>query len=93
MSSEKARKVCIAAIVIGVLTAWPVPILGGLSKVDVNIDYAKAVDCSIDENMRETIYPPILYGLLGIYFVCSTISFGMPIIQFKRSSNANVNMK
>jgi hypothetical protein len=91
MSSEKARKVCIAAIVIGVLTAWPVPILGGLSKVDVNIDYAKAVDCSIDENMRETIYPPILYGLLGIYFVCCIIFFGIAytrIIVFVKKRKA-----
>jgi hypothetical protein len=91
MSSEKARKVCIAAIVIGVLTAWPVPILGGLSKVDVNIDYAKAVDCSIDENMRETIYPPILYGLLGIYFICCIIFFGIAytrIIVFVKKRKA-----
>ncbi|XP_071171136.1 neuropeptide S receptor-like [Mytilus edulis] len=77
MSSEKSKKVCLGAVIIGVVTSWPVPILGGLSTVNINIDGANAVDCSIEQSMRKTIYPPLFNGLLCIYFIFCIVFFGI----------------
>lgn len=77
MSSEKAKKVCFTAVIIGVITSWPVPVLGGLRTVDLDIEGVHAVDCSIEDSVKDTIYPPIFYGLLCMYFVFCIVFFGV----------------
>lgn len=77
MCSEKAKKVCVVSVVLGVITSWPVPVLGGLRTVDLDIEGVHAVDCSIEDSMKDTIYPPIFYGLLCMYFVFCIVFFGV----------------
>ncbi|XP_062615184.1 orexin receptor type 2-like [Saccostrea cucullata] len=79
-SNEKAKRLCIGAIVtvpetdcIGAMTGWPAAMVFGKKSVDVGIPGAIAVDCSTADEMRKTIYPLLYYGIVMLYFIICVI--------------------
>ncbi|XP_063433012.1 dopamine D2-like receptor [Mytilus trossulus] len=53
MTTEKAKRICIIAIVIGIVTCWPAGIVFGKKTKDVGIPGISGVDCSTDDSMKE----------------------------------------
>ncbi|CAG2220137.1 HCRTR2 [Mytilus edulis] len=54
MTTEKAKRICIVAIVIGSVTCWPAAIVFGKKTKDVGIPGISGVDCSTDDSMKGT---------------------------------------
>lgn len=72
-SNQKAKRLCIGAILIGALTCWPAGVVFGKKTVDVGIPGANTADCSTADEMRNTIYPLLYYGLVMLYFIICVI--------------------
>lgn len=72
-SNPKAKRLCIGAILIGALTCWPAGVVFGKKTVDVGIPGANTADCSTADEMRNTIYPLLYYGLVMLYFIICVI--------------------
>lgn len=64
-SNQKAKRLCVSAILIGVVF--------GKKTVDVGIPGANTADCSTADEMRNTIYPLLYYGLVMLYFIICVI--------------------
>lgn len=72
-SNQKAKRLCIGAILIGAITSWPAGVVFGKKTVDVGIPGANTADCSTADEMRNTIYPLLYYGLVMLYFIICVI--------------------
>ncbi|XP_061177643.1 orexin receptor type 2-like [Saccostrea echinata] len=72
-SNEKAKRLCIGAVIIGAMTGWPAAVVFGKKSVDVGIPGAIAVDCSTADEMRKTMYPLLYYGIVMLYFIVCVI--------------------
>lgn len=72
-SNQKAKRLCIGAILIGAITCWPAGVVFGKKTVDVGIPGANTADCSTADEMRNTIYPLLYYGLVMLYFIICVI--------------------
>lgn len=72
-SNQRARRLCIGAVLIGALTCWPAAVVFGKKSVDVGIPEANAVDCSTADEMRKTVYPLLYYGTVMLYFIVCVI--------------------
>lgn len=72
-SNQTAKRLCIGAILIGALTCWPAGVVFGKKTVDVGIPGANTADCSTADEMRNTIYPLLYYGLVMLYFITCVI--------------------
>lgn len=72
-SNQKAKRLCIGAILIGAITCWPAGVVFGKKTVDVGIPGANTADCSTADEMRSTIYPLLYYGLVMLYFIICVI--------------------
>ncbi|XP_071170984.1 orexin receptor type 2-like [Mytilus edulis] len=99
MTTEKAKRICIVAIVIGSVTCWPAAIVFGKKTKDVGIPGISGVDCSTDDSMKGTKYPLVYYGLLFLYFVVCVVFFTIiytKIVLFirkqKKKGNISANL-
>ena len=72
-SNENAKRLCLGAILVGVLTCWPAGVVFGKKTVDVGIPGADTADCSTADEMRNTIYPLLYYALVMLYFLTCLI--------------------
>ncbi|XP_052090684.1 dopamine D2-like receptor [Mytilus californianus] len=95
MTIEKAKRICVIAIVIGIVTCWPAAIVLGMKTKDVGIPGVYGVDCSTDDSMKGTKYPLVHYGLLFLYFVVCVVFFTViytKIILFIRRQKKKGNI-
>ncbi|CAC5401568.1 HCRTR2 [Mytilus coruscus] len=95
MTTEKAKRICIIAIVIGIVTCWPAAIVFGKKTKDVGIPGVYGVDCSTDDTMKGTKYPLVYYGLLFLYFVVCVVFFTViytKIVLFIRKQKKKGNI-
>lgn len=72
-SNQKAKRLCVGAILIGAITCWPAGVVFGKKTVDVGIPGANTADCSTADEMRNTIYPLLYHGLVMLYFIICVI--------------------
>lgn len=72
-SNQKAKWLCVGAILIGARTCWPAGVVFGKKTVDVGIPGANTADCSTADEMRNTIYPLLYCGLVMLYFIICVI--------------------
>ncbi|XP_052764411.1 alpha-2A adrenergic receptor-like [Mya arenaria] len=80
ISVTAAKRISVAAMVVGVLLSWPACFIFGRSteKLEPGI---YGVDCSTDDSMRNTHYPSLYYGFLGLLFVCCITFFAVVYVQ------------
>ena len=93
ISVKIAKRLCIAAMLLGVVLSWPSCFIFGRSSEEVHPG-VWGVDCSTEDSMKHTIYPSLYYGFLGLLFVCCLTFFaiiycqiGFQIWKQKRANN------
>jgi hypothetical protein len=72
-NNSTVKKLCVGAIIMGVVIGWPAAVVFGKKTVDVGVPGIQGVDCSTSDEMRETIYPLLYYGAIMLFFVVSVI--------------------
>ncbi|KAH9507525.1 hypothetical protein Btru_051365 [Bulinus truncatus] len=92
-TANKARFLCVGAVVLGLVCSWPTFILFGRKTVVRNLNghVLKGTDCTTDDSMRRTIYPTIyyvflfsLFGITIVFFAVLYSKIGLTILGRKR---------
>ena len=74
ISVKLAKRLCVAAMLLGVLLSWPSLVIFGRSSEEVHPGVV-GIDCSTEDSMKHTVYPSLYYGFLGLLFVCCLTFF------------------
>ena len=74
ISVKIAKRLCVSAMILGVLLSWPSILIFGRSSQEVYPGVV-GVDCSTEDSMKHTLYPSLYYGFLGLLFVCCLTFF------------------
>ena len=80
ISVKIAKRLCVAAMMLGVLLSWPSIIIFGRSSEEVHPGVV-GIDCSTEDSMKHTVYPSLYYGFLGLLFVCCLTFFAVIYCQ------------
>uniref|UniRef100_A0A2C9LN84 G-protein coupled receptors family 1 profile domain-containing protein n=1 Tax=Biomphalaria glabrata TaxID=6526 RepID=A0A2C9LN84_BIOGL len=92
-TANKARLLCVGAVVLGLVCSWPTFILFGRKTVIRNLNghVLKGTDCTTDDSMRKTVYPTIyyvflfsLFGVTIMFFAVLYSKIGLTILGRKR---------
>ena len=70
---HKARKCLTTCIVIGLLLSWPMVLFHGPEMVDTGVKNVFRLDCGDDDNFKNSIFPTIYFGFMGILNVIAII--------------------
>lgn len=80
ISVKASKKICVVAMFVGVALSWPACLIFGRATEELEPG-VWGVDCSTDDSMHGTLWPPIYYGFLGLLFICCLIFFSVIYIQ------------
>lgn len=80
ISVRAAKRICVLALFVGVALSWPACFIFGQSTEELEPN-VWGVDCSTDDSMHGTLFPPLYYGFLGLLFICCLIFFSVIYIQ------------
>ncbi|XP_062572472.1 orexin receptor type 2-like [Saccostrea cucullata] len=62
-SNKAVKRLCLLALLVGALLAWPALIIVGKKTIDLEIPGVKGADCSTSDEMKKTVYPLIKHCL------------------------------
>lgn len=82
---QKARKYLTTCIVIGLLLSWPMVLFHGPEKVDTGVKNVFGLDCGDDDNFKNSIFPTIYFGFMGILNVIAIILLAIMYICIFRA--------
>lgn len=80
ISVKIAKRLCVAAMLLGVLLSWPSILIFGRSSEEVHPGVV-GIDCSTEDSMKHTVYPSLYYGFLGLLFVVNLTFFAVIYCQ------------
>ena len=63
---QKARTYLTICIVTGLLLSWPIALFHGPEMVDTGAKNVFGLDCGDDDNFKNSIFPTIYFGFMGI---------------------------
>lgn len=96
ISVQDSKRICVFAMFVGVALSWPACFIFGKATEELEPGIW-GVDCSTQDSMHGTIYPPIYYGFLGILFICCLVFFSIIYIniglQIWRQKRAKIGEK
>lgn len=96
-SSKKTKRLCIGAIIFGFVISWPTAIIFGRKTAGTRIPCLTGVDCSTTDEMRDTIFPKLWYGFLGLTFVMCllflTVLYICIGVEVWKRKNSNIGEK
>lgn len=91
ISVPASKRICVFALLIGLILSWPALLIFGQSTEELEPGIY-GIDCSTADSMHNTHYPSMYYGFLGLLFVCCIVLFsviycniGMQIWRQKRA--------
>lgn len=80
ISVKASKRICIVAMIVGVALSWPACFIFGRATEELEPGIW-GVDCSTDDSMHGTLWPPLYYGFLGLLFICCLVFFSVIYIQ------------
>ncbi|KAL4234503.1 hypothetical protein ACF0H5_006146 [Mactra antiquata] len=96
ISVRVAKRICVAGLFVGVALSWPACFIFGEATEELEPG-VWGVDCSTDDSMHGTIFPPLYYGFLGLLFICCFIFFSVIYtkigLQIWRQKKAKIGHK
>ncbi|KAH3740003.1 alpha-2A adrenergic receptor-like [Dreissena polymorpha] len=96
ISVATSKRICVAAMFVGVALSWPAFLIFGRHTEELEPGI-QGVDCSTDDSIRHTHYPSMYYGVLGLLFVGCLTFFAIIYVQIGlqiwRQKRANIGQK
>ncbi|XP_062615183.1 orexin receptor type 2-like [Saccostrea cucullata] len=72
-SNKAVKRLCLLALLVGALLAWPALIMVGKKTINLGIPGVKGADCSTSDEMKKTVYPLIYYGVIMLCFIVCVV--------------------
>ena len=67
---RKARILCLVSVLLSVFMSWPALVLFGRKSIPTSDPNITGVECTVDDNIRDGVYPTLYYGtLLGVFVI------------------------
>lgn len=69
-----ARILCLVSTLLGLLLSWPALVIFGRKSIPTSDPNITGVECTVDDNIRNSVYPTLYYGtLLGVFAIAVCI--------------------
>lgn len=82
---QKARTYLTTCIVTGLLLSWPMVLFHGPEVVDTGVKNVFGLDCGDDDNFKNSIFPTIYFGFMGLLNVIAIILLAVMYICIFRA--------
>lgn len=69
-----ARILCFASVLLSLFMSWPALVIFGRKSIPTSDPNITGVECTVDDNIRDRVYPTLYYGtLLGVFVIALCI--------------------